>query len=84
LLLGEHRPAGDTGGVVAVSNGFGSEGGDFGWLEHGLPQCSEVEGDDPLGFGTKGLEHLMKGGSGLRLRAALLIEVVMLASMQEE
>ena len=84
MLLGEHRPASDTGGVVAVSNGFGTEGGNFGWLEHGLPQCSEVECDDPLSFGTKGLEHLMKGGSGVRLRAALLIEVVMLASMQKE
>ena len=42
LLLGEHRPTGDTSSVVAVSNAFGAQVCDLGWLEHGLPQPGEV------------------------------------------
>ena len=52
--------------------------------EHGLPQPGEVQSDDSLDFGAKGLQHLVERRSGVRMRAALLANVVVLTSMQEE
>ena len=84
LLFSEHGPASNASGVVAVPNGLGARSCDLGWLEHGLPECSEVGGDDSLGFGTEGLDHLVRGCRRVSVRATFQVEVVMLTSMQEE